>query len=100
MLRNTLNLHRLERPTATDFTTTSTLIRHMEINLHIPAHVIYSDGYSLETSDRTPSAVIAGSDTESGYREGSGSEARFDYIYRFSQIQTDKSVVVAMSDDF
>ena len=65
----------------------------MESDLYIPGNVIYTDRYSIKTSNDTGSQIIAGSTTHSGYQEGTGSAARFNYIYGFTQISSTQIVV-------
>ena len=75
------------------FTTTSTIVYHMEADRYIPGSVMYTDNYSLKTSNGSGSEIIAGNTTERGYKEDAGSDARFTGIRGFTQISRTRVVV-------
>ena len=85
---------RIEKSTPTDFISTSGYVYHMELDKYRPGYVIYNDRFAPMTSDGTTTHLIAGSSTETGYREGTGADARFAGITGFAQI-SEKLVVVA-----
>ena len=68
----------------------------MELDRNRPGSLLYTENTALMTYDGTTTHLIAGSSTQSGYREGVGAEARFYYIPGFAQI-SEKLVVVADS---
>ena len=65
----------------------------MEADLYIPGNVIYTDAFSIKTSNSTESQIIAGDTTQYGYQEGTGSAARFESIWGCTQISSTRLVV-------
>ena len=91
---NTFTCFRIEKSTPTDIISTSYYVYHMELDRYRPGYLLYTDSLALITSDGTTTHLIAGSSTETGYREGTGADARFAGITGFAQI-SEKRVVVA-----
>ena len=75
------------------FTTTSGPVYHMESDLYIPGNVIYTGLHSIKRSNGTGSQIIAGSRTQFGYKEGTGTAAVFNNIYGFTQISSTQIIV-------
>lgn len=69
-------------------------VYHIEADLSIPGNLLYSDRHALRTTDGNITTTIAGSESESGYLEGIGSAARFNYVTGFAQISTYLMVLV------
>ena len=95
---NTFNYFRIEKSTPTDFISTSYVVQHMELDRFRPGFIVYTDNHALMTSDGTTTHLIAGNSTQYGYREGVGAEARFIYMYGFTQI-SERLVVVTDTDN-
>ena len=89
---------RIEKSTPTDFISTSYVVRHMELDRYRPGFIVYIDKHTLKTYDGTTTHLIAGSSTQTGYREGVGADARFNFMTGFVQI-SEKLVVVADSNN-
>jgi len=52
---------------------------------YIPGNILFTDKYSLRTTDGISVSTIAGSPTSSGYSTGTGTSGRFDYLFGFYQ---------------
>ena len=76
--------------------TTKESVNHMARDLR-SGHLMFADGSSLRITDGQNITTLVGSPTETGYREGVGTEVRFDYIKGFTQVN--ESMVIA-SDYF
>ena len=69
-----------EGSTAVTVANTSYNVYHMELDSHQPGNIIYTDLYSLKTTDGVNAAIIAGHPTQSGYKAADGENSRFNLI--------------------
>ena len=58
-------------------------VYHVEPDSYQPGNIIYSDQYSLKTTDGITAAIIAGHPTQSGYKDADRENSRFDRITGF-----------------
>lgn len=98
MYRIWLFFFRIKTTRATNFTTSSHSVYHMEVDQFRPGFIIYTDYHALMTSDGTHTYLIAGSTSSYGYREGVGAEARFSWVKGFVQITDERIVAVDSSN--
>lgn len=71
------------------FSTTESLVYHMELDLYVNNSILFSDGNCLKTTTNgVTSELVVGSATSSGYKEDVGDAARFTRITGFSQINS------------
>lgn len=75
------------------FATTTGTVDHMEPDHYKPGFVIFDDQHALSSSNGTITETIAGNSTESGYKEGIGSAARFRTINGLTQISSTQIIV-------
>ena len=69
----------------------------MEFDRYIPGNIIFSDRYSLKTTNGTYTQLIAGVTRTPGYQQGKGTKARFRTIRGLTQIS--RNVVVVADYD-
>ena len=65
----------------------------MEEDQYIPGNIIYTDGYSIKTSNGQTTSIVVGNATSSGYTEGRGANARFQYIFDILQLTSEELLV-------
>ena len=77
----------------TTFVTTESLVYYLERDKFVPGNIIFSDYNALKTTDGNDTYNIAGKATQSGYVEGVGIVARFNYILSFLQVSTNRVLI-------
>lgn len=77
-----------------EFGKMKTLIRingyanHMELDMSNESIILFADRWAVKSTDGKVSKILAGSDFQSGYYEGTEAAARFSEISDFTQINT------------
>ena len=71
----------------------------MELDLYQPGNIIYTDKYSLKTTDGVTAAIIAGHPTQGGYKDANGENARFQSITGFIGITAKILIAVDCYND-
>ena len=69
----------------------------MELDSYQPGNIIYTDLYSLRTTDGVTTAIIAGHPTQRGYKNADGENSRYKLITGFLGIAT--KIVIAVDQD-
>ena len=69
----------------------------MEFDEFIPGNILYTDRFSMKTTDGVSTQLVAGNPATGGFRDGKGLFARFRTIRGFTQIS--KTVVVLTDYD-
>jgi len=59
---------------------TASIVYFMEKDESIPGNILFTDSYSLKTTNGVSVSTIAGSPTSSGYSNSPGTSGRFNYI--------------------
>jgi len=67
------------------YSTSTSIVHYMEKDEYIPGNILFTDGYSLRTTNGSSVSTIAGSPTSSGYSTSSGTSGRFSSLYGFYQ---------------
>lgn len=70
------------------------MVRHLEEDLLYEGQLMFSDGSAIKTANKETVFTVAGSALDTGYINGEGFAARFDWISSFVQISTTQAVVV------
>lgn len=78
----------------TTFIETDDFVNHMEMDLFVPGNLIFSDGWSLKTTDGTITKLIVGAPTSHGYSEAFGNTVRFSHITGFLQLDNESVLVI------
>ena len=66
----------------------------MEPDSYQPGHIIYTEQYSVKTTDGVTTAIIAGYPSKPGYKDAYGENARFQRITGFIGITVKILIVV------
>ena len=77
----------------TTFVITKTWVDRLERDNIISNNIIFSDYHALKTTDGNDTYNIAGIATQSGYVEGVGTVARFNFITSFLQLSTNRILI-------
>ena len=83
----------LENSRGSIFARTVLHVYHMETDISQQGNVIYGDYSALVTNDGTKPRVVVGSNSDWGYKEGVGKEARLYGITGFVQISNNQVIV-------
>ena len=77
----------------TTYKQTDHIVFHLELDQFEPGNIIFSDGFSVRTTDGSAIYTIAGSADQQGYMEGTGSGARFNYVHSFVQFANSQVLI-------